>query len=70
VSDVRDTMHGHHEKMEDVEITRSAGIAPSMVLFLALSLVVICMQAAFVISASPYWKAWPAADAVKAPLPE
>jgi hypothetical protein len=63
-------MTGHHEKLEDVEITKSRGIAPSMIMFLGLSLIVICMQAAFVISASPYWKAWPAADAVKAPLPD
>ncbi len=70
MSDVRTTMTGHHEKLEDVEITKSGGIAPSMVMFLALSLIVICIQAGFVIVASPYWKAWPAADAVKAPLPD
>jgi hypothetical protein len=70
VSEGHGAAHGHHEGLEDAEITKSAGIAPSMILFLALSLIVICMQAGFVIGASPYWKAWPAADAVKAPLPD
>ena len=62
--------HGSpHESLDDPEITKSAGIAPSMILFLGLSLVVIFMQAGFVISASGYWKAWPASDAVKVVLP-
>ena len=61
---------GPHEGLDDVEIRKSAGIAPSMILFLALSLIVICVQSGFVIVASPYWKAWPATDAVKAPLPD
>ena len=54
---------------EDPEITKSRGVAPSMMLFLGLSLVIIFMQAGFVIGASGYWKAWPASDAVKAVLP-
>jgi hypothetical protein len=60
---------GAHESLDDPEITKSGGIAPSMILFLGLSLAVIFMQAAFVISASGYWKAWPASDSVKVTLP-
>jgi hypothetical protein len=55
--------------MDDPEITKSRGIAPSMIMFLGLSLVVIFMQAFFVIASSGYWHAWPASDAVKAVLP-
>lgn len=58
-----------HESIDDPEISKSRGIAPSMILFLGLSLVVIFMQAGFVISASGYWKAWPASEAVKVALP-
>lgn len=61
--------HGH-EGLNDPEITKSTGIAPTMYLFLGLSLVVICFQAALVIGLSPYWKAWPASDAVKVTLPD
>ena len=62
--------HGSpHEELDDPEITQSRGIAPSMIAFLALSLVIIFMQAAFVIGASGYWKAWPASESVKVVLP-
>jgi len=60
---------GPHETLDDPEITKSAGIAPSMLGFLAVSLVVICFQAYMVISLSGYWKEWPASNAVKVTLP-
>jgi hypothetical protein len=61
--------HGH-ESAGHEHPTPSAGIAPVMWLFIALSLVVICMQAAFVIGSSGMGHTWPAGDSTKIQLPE
>jgi hypothetical protein len=55
---------------DDDDIPKSGGIAPSMYLFLFVSLVIIFMQGYFVIASAGDGHIWPASDATKVALPE
>ena len=60
--------HGHGGSPGGVP--HSKGISPVMIGFLVLSLVLIFMQATFVIGSSGMAHVWPAADAKTVALPE
>lgn len=51
-------------------VPHSTGISPVMIWFLVLSLVLIFMQAGFVIGSSRMGHTWPANDSTKVALPE
>ena len=48
----------------------SHGISPVMWLFIALSIVIVCMQGGFVIGSSGMGHVWPSGDSTKVQLPE
>lgn len=52
------------------EVPRSHGISPVMWGFILLSILIVCMQGAFVIGSSGMGHVWPAGDSLKVKLPE
>jgi hypothetical protein len=58
-----------HGAQEQREIPTSAGLPKEVGLLLALAVLIIFMQAAFVIVSSDFGRIWPAENSVKIPLP-